>query len=121
MNSKQYSDAARRMADAVSLHIVADPANAMKWIAVRLADGTADPVVYDTRCDAVSHHWWDEKYWAFVQLHPGGMQYREAEVFLAYHRALYDAGFRLPDPDFAMPMMPLTAGDRARQIQVLSK
>jgi len=44
----------------------------------------------------------------------------EADAFLSYHRALYDAGFRLPDPEFQV-LMPLTKKDQLRQIHVLTK
>lgn len=117
----KFSDAARRCADSATLHVIADPANIGKWIAVRIADGTTDNTIYDSRRSAVGSHWMDEKYWAFPQLHPGGMQPEEAEVFLDYHRKLYDAGFRLPDPDMQMPVMPITHEDRSRQIAALTK
>jgi hypothetical protein len=117
----EFSDAARRCADTATLHVIADPANIGKWIAVRLADGKSDNTIYDSRRHAVQAHWFEEKYWAFCQLHPGGMQPKEAEVFLDYHRKLYDAGFRLPDPDTQMPVMPITAADRQRQIVALTK
>jgi len=119
--SSPYSDAARRLADAVTLLAIADPANLMKFTAVRLADGQCDNVVYDARSDAAFAHWFEEKYWCFPQIHPGGMLPKEAEVFLDYHRKLYDAGFRLPDPDMPMPVMPITAADRQRQIAALTK
>lgn len=116
------SDAAKRCADAVTLAAIAHVGNVGRWIAVRLSDGGSDHAVYDTRFDAVRHQL-DERLCAYVQVPPGGMQPREAEAFLRYHRTLYDAGFRLPDPEFIdrMPAMPLTRGDQRRQIQVLAK
>jgi hypothetical protein len=119
MNDLAYSDAARRLADTATLHVIADPSNIGKWIAARLADGTDDKNIYASRREAVQSHWFEEKYWCFCQLHPGGMQPQEAEVFLDYHRKIYDAGFRLPDPGMQMPSMPLTAADRKRQIAAL--
>lgn len=56
-----------------------------------------------------------------MKVPPGGMTPGEAVEFLDYHRKVYDAGFRLPDPEFAMPLMPLTRADQARQIRVLAK
>jgi hypothetical protein len=90
------------------------------WIAVRLSDGGSDGSLYDTRADAVRHQL-HETLCAYVKVPPGGMQPNEADIFLNYHRDLYDKGFRLPDPDFALPMMPLTAKDRKRQIRILTK
>lgn len=85
-----------------------------------MSDGGSDGGVYDSRAEAVRHQL-HEQLCAYVQIPPGGMAPGEADVFLGYHRQLYDAGFRLPDPEFRMPLMPLTAGDRRAQIHVLSK
>lgn len=104
----------------MTLHAIADTSNIGKWAAVRLSDGSSDNVVYDRRADAIRGQKHNEKYFAFCQIHPGGMQPKEAEVFLDYHRKLYDAGFRLPDPDFQMPAMPITAHDRVLQRKALT-
>lgn len=114
----QYSDAARRCADIVTLAGVASRTG--QWLAIRLSDGGYDGVTYDHRADAVRHQL-HETQCAYVKIPPGGMTPREAEAFLGYHRALYDAGFRLPDPEFALPLMPLTKKDQMRQIRVLTK
>jgi hypothetical protein len=90
------------------------------WLAIRLSDGGSDNVPYPTRADAIRHQL-HETQCAYVKVPPGGMQPGEADVYLEYHRDLYDAGFRLPDPEFAMPLMPLTPADRRRQIKVLTK
>jgi len=113
-----YSDAAKRCADIVTL--AATFGKVGSWAAIKLADGGYDGVFYDTRADAVRHQL-HEQLCAYVKIPPGGMTPREAEIFLRYHREVYDAGFRLPDPEFAMPMMPLTRGDQRRQIRILAK
>jgi hypothetical protein len=93
-----------------------------KWIAISLADGGSpdNNTVYDTRAECVRHQY-HEQLCAYVKLPPNGMTPREAEIYLKYHRTLYDAGFRLPDPEFQPPLMPLTARDSARQIAALTK
>lgn len=70
------------------------------WIAVRLSDGTWDGVLYDSRHAAVSHQS-NEFLCAYLSTRSAqsGMTVRDAHTFLAFHRAAYDAGFRLPDPD----------------------
>jgi hypothetical protein len=113
-----YSDAAKRCADIITLAAIAGQVG--KWAAIRLSDGGYDNALYDLRSDAVRHQLW-EKQCAYVKVAPGGMTAMEAEAFLDYNRKLYDAGFRMPDPDFAMPLMPLTAKDQKRQISVLAK
>lgn len=114
----QFSDPARRCADIVTLAGVADLIG--QWLAIRLSDGGYDGVAYEHRADAVRHQL-HETQCAYVRIPPGGMTPREAEAFLGYHRALYDAGFRLPDPEFALPLMPLTRKDQKRQIRLLTK
>lgn len=112
------TDPAKRCADQVTLHALAG--NAGKWCAIRLADGGSDGVVYDTRADAVRHQFW-EQLCCYVLIPPGGMQPIEAASYLNYHRQLYDAGFRLPDPEVGMPYMPLTLQDQRKQIRALVK
>ena len=114
----QYSDAAKRCADNVTLAAIAGMTG--RWIAVRLSDGGYDNAIYDTRADAVRHQL-HETQCAYIQVQPGAITAKEAEAFLDYNRAVYDAGFRMPDPEFSMPLMPLTLKDQRRQIRVLSK
>lgn len=87
-----YEDAARRISDTMTLHIVADrEGNHGKWFACRLSDGTTDGVLYDTcndAADAQLHY----KQCAYFQVNRGGMSYREASVMLNYYRKVYDAG-----------------------------
>jgi hypothetical protein len=70
------------------------------WIAVRLSDGSWDGVLYDSRHSAVTHQS-NEFLCAYLSTRSAqsGMTIRDAHTFLAFHRAAYDAGFRLPDPD----------------------
>lgn len=112
-----YSDAAKRMADTVTLHSLTGAW--LRWCAIRLSDGGSDGVIYDTRADAVRHQL-HETLCAYIRVPPGGMAAREAEAVLAYHRAVYDAGFRLPDPEAFVPLMPLTRADQRRQIRALT-
>lgn len=87
-----YSDAARRISDAVTLHLLADPdGNHLKWCAFRLSDGESDGVVYDdpvSAADAQLHY----KQCAYIQMHRGGISPKAASVMLTYYRRVYDAG-----------------------------
>lgn len=118
-----WSDDARRMADAVTLHAVAG--NAGKWAVITLQDGRPrDLVAYENRYDAVRSTHWDRDRFVYIKVFPGGMQPKEAEAFLSYARQLHDAGFRLPDPDYPVQpdiTMPTLLSDRFRQIKLLSK
>lgn len=92
----RVSDAARRCSDVIRTHIVAGMAG--KWAAIRLSDGGSDGVAYDTRADAIRHQL-HETLCAYVRIPPDDMPPEHAERFLAFHRRVYDAGFRLTDPD----------------------
>jgi hypothetical protein len=59
---------------------------------------------YDTRDDAIRHQL-HENLCAYVWCPPSGMEPHEAEIFMAYNRKLYDAGFRMPDPAVIPPLM----------------
>jgi hypothetical protein len=98
---RSYSDAAKRCSDIINLHAVAGSWG--KWAAIRLYDGGSDHVVYDTRPDAIRHQL-DEFLCCYILIPPDGMQPKEAEEFLAWNRALYDNGFRMPDPEVIPPM-----------------
>lgn len=113
-----FSSAAHRCSDIITLAAVTGHAG--RWVAIRLSDGGWDKTIYDTRADAVRHQF-HEQLCAYVRIAPSGMKPREAQAFLDYHRKLYDAGFRLPDPEFQPPLMPLTEKDKERQILLLTK
>lgn len=122
--TKEDYDAAKRLSDIVNNIIVFQPLEVVvrSWIAVSLADGSYDGTLYDTRRDAVRHmaRQGKEQQCAYLSLRfaVGGMQPREAYVFLKYHRDAYDAhdaGVRLIDPEAPNgghdPMMPITKED----------
>jgi hypothetical protein len=97
---KLHSDAAKRVSDTYRLHSVALGNDAIgKWFAVALHDGTSDGVLYDNRRDAVRHQHHNEQWYAFVCIAPGDMPICDAEAFIDTARKLYDAGFRMTDPD----------------------
>jgi hypothetical protein len=85
-----YSDAARRVSDAITLHLLADgDGNFGKWLAFRLSDGTSDGVVYDDPVAAADHqlHY---KQCAYIQIHRGGLSAKGAQVMLTYYRTVFD-------------------------------
>lgn len=95
-------DAGRRAADAINEHITRfgwwDIRS--KWVAIRLADGTSDGVLYDTKQDAVRHQH-DEFLCAYLNLRGvnGGARDTECAIMIKFHRDMYKAGFRMPDRD----------------------
>jgi hypothetical protein len=96
------SDAAKRASDIVTAYAVFVPYDELigKWVAIRLADGGHDGTLYDSKRDAIRHQL-DEYHCAYFSYRnaPAGMKAKEAQVWLDYHRAAYDRGFRVPDPD----------------------
>lgn len=103
-----YSDSAKRCSDAIRLHIVAGMAG--RYAAIRLSDGGSDGVAYDTRRDAIRHQL-HEQQCAYIKIPPDAMPPEHAERFLAIQRELYDAGFRLNDPDGPELIMPTNMED----------
>lgn len=97
-----YSDAAKRASDTVNGLLMWMPWDELrrKYIAIRLADGSYDGTLYDSKRDAVRRQS-DEKLCAYVAFRNlgNGATPREMEVFLRFNRDAYDRGFRLTDPD----------------------
>jgi len=108
-------DAAKRLADEITLHAIAGSAG--KWAAITLADGSCDHTPYDTRSDAVRHQASPE-YCTFVLIPPDGMTVREADVLLHFWRQAHDAGFRAIDPRDDIPSMPLRPEEAREQIRL---
>lgn len=103
------SDAARRAADQINLHVSALGHEAFrKYVAIRLSDGGSDGTLYDTRADAIRHQL-HEQQCAYFRIPPFGEMAKpvECESFLTLHRSLYDAGRRLADPDAPEIIRPL--------------
>lgn len=95
-----HTDAAKRMADTWNLHKIGAGYDAIgKWIAVALADGTSDDVLYDNKVAAVRHQRHNEQYFAFLKIGPPSMTECDAEVMIETHRRMYKAGMRMADPD----------------------
>lgn len=92
-------DAAKRASDEYALHRLASDDHIGKWIAVKLADGDSDHVLYDSKSAAVRGQKHNENYYAYVQIGPWPFTEKEATVYLAKSRSMYDAGFRLADRD----------------------
>jgi hypothetical protein len=119
LNAYGFSDAAKRCSDHCNaVAIIENEAKNYneRWVAIRLVDGGSDGVTYDSRAAAVKHQS-DEFLCAYILVPPTGMAPREAEIFMAYHRKLYDAGFRLPDP--ASVIMPITDEGVSSQLRAL--
>lgn len=115
-----WPDDVKRVKDAMDMHAVA---GARGWVALALADGRPlDNAAYDSWNDAVKAAKWDRDRYIFLEIQPDGMSYREAKAVLDYARTLWDAGFRIPSPDWehgqAMSM-PTQPADRARMVRQL--
>jgi hypothetical protein len=116
--NRLYSDAAHRCSDIITEAALAGFTG--WWIAIRMSDGGWDKSLYETRRVAIEHQFY-EQFCCYVCVPPGGMTPKEAQNFLDYNRNLYDAGFRMPDPEIEVPLMPLLKKDQQRQINALTK
>lgn len=107
------SDAAKRMADAVTLHAIGG--NGGRWASFRLDSGreVIPHTAYATRIEAVRFAKWNRDTVVYVEIVPGGMEPKEAGAFLQWARFLHSRGWRLPDPGFDFDGgMPDTRADR---------
>jgi hypothetical protein len=100
-------DAARRMAEAVNLHIAAGremrQENRAGFVAIDLADGRSpDGTLYPSRLDAVKGQK-GNKYRFFVKIGPKDMSEREALVCLMYARRAFAAGHVFAEEEPLMP------------------
>jgi hypothetical protein len=87
-----YSDAARRVSDAMTMHLTVDAAHAVnKWMAFRLSDGGTDNVLYDDPFEAADRqlHY---RQCMYLQVKFGSISPRDASIMLTYYRQVYDAG-----------------------------
>lgn len=97
-------DAAKRAFDNVRQiveNLTYEERTAYPYVAIRLSDGSSDGKNYDTRQAAVKAQFHETlcAYFSFRHAPNGFATPRDAAIFLAYHRGVYDAGHRLPDPD----------------------
>lgn len=98
-------DAAKRAYDVVvGLATFVDWDTRMRqspYVAIRLSDGGSDGRLYDTKREAIRHQLHESTcaYFSFRNAPNGFRHARDAAAFLAWHRAAYDQGWRLPDPD----------------------
>lgn len=74
-----------------------------KWIALKLADGSSDMELYDTKETAVRHQTYENQC-AYMKITPDGTTPRLAETFLKFCEDLYDNGWKLSDPDRQIPL-----------------
>jgi hypothetical protein len=99
------TDAAKRAHDIVRAYVTFVPwdQRVNSWVAIRLSDGGSDGTLYDSKQAAVRHqvHEMHCAYFSFRNAPQGFSSPLDAQLYLDYHRAAYDAGFRLPDPDDA--------------------
>lgn len=111
------ADIGRRVSDTVHLHILGGSVG--KWAAFRLRDGGSDGIPYDTRREAIEHQL-HEQFCCYMQITPDGITPEDAYRFLELNRALYDAGYRLADPEMpGEPIYPYTREELTRAIEGL--
>jgi hypothetical protein len=95
-----YPDEAKRAAEQVNLHLVADRERAIhSWVAIRLSDGGSDGTLYDKRGDAVRHQL-HETQCMYIKIPPDGIfTPKIAQRFLEIHRQVYQHGNRMAGVD----------------------
>ena len=95
-------DAAKRMAEIVNERLSWFPFSELvnKWMAFKLENGDSDKIMYDSRRECVRHQSQENLccYFTFRNC-PGGVQIRDAYLFMQFNRHAYSRGARMADPD----------------------
>lgn len=112
-------DPAKRAFDIARSYAVFTPWDELirSWIAFRLSDGGSDGTLYGSRAEAIRHqaHEMQCAYFSYRNAPNGFKSPKDAALYLEFHRAAYDRGMRLVDPDGPELMMPLTNEDFLNQ------
>jgi len=105
--TQEEIDAARRMCDAVNLHVVvARGADRPGFVAINLEDGRSpDNVLYHSRPDAVRHNR-NNPYRFYVKVGKQTMGEREALIVLMQARQAYKMGVVFAEEEVITPMLP---------------
>ena len=104
----ELRDAAKRMADAVNLHVLASLADGSAlersgFVAIRLSDGRSpDGVLYDSRRDVSRHHPHEPGMFA-VKVGKETIPEREAIIVLQMARMAYKRGVRFSEEEVITP------------------
>lgn len=116
-----HSDEAKRFSDHYNLHRAAG--NTRGWIAVGLADGDSDGVVYDNRGAAVASKWPNERWYFYCTLDQPVMSICQAESLLRYKRVMNQMEGPLMDrgaPGGGLEVIPrLAIEDQEAQIRAI--
>lgn len=113
-------EAGKRMSDILNLALICHgPGVTGRWMAFKLADGSGDNVLYDTRPDAIRHQF-HETTAHYEQMRPKGWSADECALTLMYARAAYDAGWR-PEADAPAPILPVRLEDTAHKMRQLRR
>lgn len=114
------SDEAKRIAESMTMHTLLGQAGC--WAAFRMSDGMpVDNAAHPSRESAVKAAKWDRDTTVYLEVQADGMPPEAAEACLGFQRALHDAGFRLPDPNFAFDISrPMFARDQHKMIRHLA-
>lgn len=115
--SQEEIDSAKRMTDIVNERCTWFPFSVLctKWMAFRLQDGSSDKQMYDTRRDCVRHNPDYACYFTFRNT-PGGINERDAFLFMQFNRHAFKRGARMSDPDDNREFItPLSLPQMARQ------
>ena len=95
-----HSDMAKRVSDWHNTHRqFGSDAAIGRYIAVALADGCSDGVLYDTKRDAVRHQHHNERFYAYIAIQPASMTICQAESVMRTFRMVYGAKGAFVDPD----------------------
>lgn len=111
------SDAARRISDTINLHITFNNEWEIntKWLAFRLADGSSDGAIYDTRDQAIEHQPFPDRCCFFTfRSAMGGTTPRDCQIWLEMERNASDARMRMHEEKAPQLIIPTSYYDARR-------
>jgi hypothetical protein len=111
--SQAELDAAKRLSEVVSLHLVADFERAIRSvIVVRLENGSSDGVLYATWDDACAKGTPDPRWFAPLRITPDGINERDARLWMRAMRNLPGARMMPTAPEQVVSPSIFTPGGR---------
>jgi hypothetical protein len=119
----QWSDHARKFADAVALHLTAQGFEAVgQWITWPLNEETRkDYGIYPSREEAMRAMKSNVDFYLYFQIPPDGLTPKEAAIGIQWHRALYDANSRPSQLGGNELIMPLGNEQIAAQMKAIQR
>lgn len=107
--TQEVRDSAKRMCDAINLHVTAGALGlhdrVILWVALNIADGRSDGNIYDSRVDAARFTDNLPGTYFYCKVGVDYIQEKEAILVLQQHRQSFARGVRFRDEQVVTPIL----------------